>query len=83
MSQIRVHGHDMHTLTSQSVEIDGQNRGQRLAFPGFHFRNIALMQKNAADQLDGIRTFADHPFRRLASRGKGFRKQIIEALALT
>lgn len=43
---------------------------------------IALMKQDAAHQLDGIRPLTDHPFRRFARGGEGFRKQLVQTFAL-
>ena len=38
-------------LAGQRVQISRQRRNQRFSFAGFHFRDFALMQHDAADQL--------------------------------
>ena len=49
--EVTGHGNDMHAFARQSVEVGGKDRGERLAFARFHFRNPALVQGNGAHQL--------------------------------
>ena len=44
----------MDTTARQGVQVAGQNGHQGLALAGLHFRNAALMEHDAADELDGI-----------------------------
>ena len=41
-----------------SVEVCRQQRDERFAFTGLHFRDAALMQDDAADDLNAVRTDA-------------------------
>ena len=50
-SQVIVHRHHVHAAAAQGVEIDRQRRHQRLAFAGRHFRDLARVQRVAADEL--------------------------------
>lgn len=41
---------------------------------GFHLRDIAAVQNDAAHQLNEIRIFADHPLGRFAHNRERFRQ---------
>ncbi len=81
VGQIVVHRHHMHAVAAQRVEVGGQRRDQRLAFTGAHFRDLAVVQDHAADQLDIEMAHAQGPLAGLANHGKGFRQECIERLA--
>ena len=71
----------MHALAAQRVQIGGQGGHQRFAFTGAHLGDASLMQDDAADDLHGEVTHAQHPIRRLAAGGKRFRQNIVQRLA--
>ena len=48
-----------------------------LAFAGFHFGDLALMQDHAPDQLHVKVTLPKRSLCGLTNRGKGFRQQIV------
>ena len=79
--QIIVDRDDMHALARQRVQIGGKGGDQRLAFAGFHFGNVALMQENATHQLHIKRPQTKRPFCGLAAIGKGFGQQFVQAFA--
>ena len=63
--QVIVDRDDMHAAAGQGVEINRQGGDQGLAFAGGHFGDLALVQGDAADQLD---VKGDHlPFQRMAA----------------
>ena len=68
--QIVVHGHQVHRITSQRVEVGGQSRNQCLALTGAHFRNLAFMEDDAADQLHIEMPHTQCPLARFANRRK-------------
>ena len=49
--QIIVHGHHMHTHAGQGIQVNGEGGDKRFPFPRGHFRNVAAVQGNAAQQL--------------------------------
>ena len=78
--------------SGQRVEIERQRRHQGLAFAGRHFGDLALVQHDAADQLDVVRHHvpgqlvtghhdlgAQQPTGRLAHGGEGLGEQIVES----
>ena len=51
VGQVVVHGHHMHALARQGIEVHRQRGGQGLAFAGAHFGDLAFMQRQAPDHL--------------------------------
>ena len=49
--QVIVHGDDVHAAPGQRVQTRGKRGDQRFSFAGFHFRDFAFVQNDAADQL--------------------------------
>ena len=49
--QIVVHGHDMHALAGQRVQIGWEGRHKGFALAGLHLGNVALVQEDPAHQL--------------------------------
>ena len=80
--QIIIYRYQMHAFSFKCVQICRQSRHQRLSLTGFHLRNAALMQHNAADQLYIVVTLPQHAPSRLTHNGKRFRQQIIRGLAI-
>ena len=80
--QVVVHRHHVHALAGQRVQIGGQRRHQRLALAGAHLGDLAVVQYHAADHLDVEMAHAEHPLRRFAHHGEGFRQQLVERFAV-
>ncbi len=85
----------MRALSGQAIEIQRHCCNQRLALAGLHFRDLALVQHNAADQLDVERQhiplgldvdhlpfFAQQPTTGLFNKPKCLRHDIIERFAV-
>jgi len=81
LSQIIVDGDDVHALAGERVQVSGQGRDQRLAFAGTHFGDLALMQRQAADQLHVEVTHAQRADRAFAADGKGFGQDVVQGRA--
>jgi hypothetical protein len=72
----------VHALAGQRVQVHRQRGGQRLAFAGAHFGDLAVVQGHAAEQLhvemahlhDALGAFAHH--------GKGLGQQVVQRLAV-
>ena len=62
--------------------IGGQGGHQGLAFAGLHLGDTALVQDDAAHQLDGIGAHTQHAVGGLPDGGKGFRQDVVQCLAL-
>src|SRR5262249_31254799 len=76
--EIVVDRDDMHAASRDRVEIDRKSCDQRLAFAGLHFRNLALVENHAADQLNVEMTLTERALRGLADRSEGRNQQLIE-----
>ena len=72
----------MDAFSGQCVQIGRQNGHQGFAFTGFHFRNPALMEHNAANQLHRIGAHAQNPVCRLPADCKGLWQECIQGLSI-
>ena len=72
----------MDASTLERVQVEREARDERLSFAGLHLGDVALVEDDAAHQLD-----VEHPLVRLAeaglaNRGEGFEEQLLERLAV-
>ncbi len=81
LRQVFVDRDDVHALAGERIQEHGQRRDQGLALAGAHLGDLAVVQHHAADQLHVEGPQADGAARRLARRGKGFGKDLVERLA--
>lgn len=70
----------MHALAGEGIEVGGQGGNEGFALTGFHFRDAALVQDDAAHDLDGEVTHAQHAVGGLPAGGKGLRQDVIQVL---
>ena len=70
--QVVVDGHKMRTETGNSVQIEGKGGDECFSFSGFHFRNPAQVEHEAADELDVEGAHSQGPAGRLPDEGEGF-----------
>ena len=82
LGQIVVDGDDVDALAGQRVQVGGQRGHQRLAFTGLHLGDAALMQDDAAHQLDRVGAHAQHAVRGLTDSGKRLRQDVVQRLAV-
>ena len=82
LGQIVVDGDDVDALAGQRVQVGGQRGHQRLAFTGLHLGDAALMQHDAAHQLDGVGAHAQHAVGGLPHGGKCLRQDVVQRLAV-
>ena len=66
----------------ERVQVGGQRCRQGLAFAGAHLRDLAFMQRHAADQLDVVGALGAAAARRFAHGGEGFGQQVVQRLAI-
>ncbi len=78
LGEIVVDGDDVDTATGERIEVDWQRRDQGLAFTRLHFRDLAVVQHHAADQLDIEVALAKSTLGGLAHGGEGFDQQVVE-----
>src|SRR5262249_16820351 len=82
LGKIVVDRDDVHALSFESVQIDGQRGDQGLAFAGLHFRNLALMPDAAADQLLVEVAPTQYTPASLADDGERLHQQVVKGRAL-
>jgi hypothetical protein len=82
LGQVIVDRDHMHALAGQRVEVDRQGGDQGFAFAGFHLRDHAAVQHDAADQLDVEVALAQGALGGLAHRGEGLDQEVVQGLAL-
>ena len=82
LGQIVVHGHDVHALAAQSVQVCGQGRDEGFALTGLHFGNVTQVQCCAAHNLDVVVTLAQGTLGCFANHREGLRQQDVEGLAV-
>ena len=68
----------MNATPAERVEIYRKRSHQRLAFAGLHFRNRALVQHHAANQLHVEMTHVKYAASGFADHGKGFHQNLAE-----
>ena len=79
--EIVVDGDDMHAFAGERVKIDGGRGDERLAFARAHLGDRALMQHEAADQLNVEMALLQGAFGRLANGGESGRENVVQRLA--
>ncbi len=82
LGQVIVDGDHMDTFPGQGVEVAGQDGHQGLAFTGLHFRDPALVQHDAADELDRVGAHAQNPVRSFPDGGEGLGQQVVQGFPL-
>ncbi len=70
--QVVVYGNDVYAFAGQPIQIAGQRGHQRFAFAGFHFRNLAAVQDDAANQLHIEMPHIQHAAAGFATNREGF-----------
>ena len=70
----------MDTATRERIEIGGERRYERLAFTRAHLCNLALMQRDAADELNVEVTHLERSTRSLPNHCEGLRQECVEIL---
>ena len=68
-------------LPVERVEVDRQRRDQGLALAGLHLGDLALVQHDAAHQLDVEMALAERSLGRLADGRERLDQQVVERLA--
>ena len=78
LGQIIVDGDDVNAAAFERVQINRQRRHQRLALAGAHFRDPALVQDHAAQELHVVMTLAKRTLGSLAHRGECFGEHFVD-----
>ena len=76
--EVIIHRDHMHALGAQGVQVHRQGCGQRLAFAGAHFRNLAVVQGHAAQHLHIEMAHLHDAFGAFAHDRKRFRQQCVQ-----
>ncbi len=80
--QVVVHGDDVDAAAGERVQIGGERRDEGLALAGLHLGDLALVQDDAADQLDVEVALAQGALAGLAHGGEGLGQQVVEGFAV-
>src|ERR1700733_2050669 len=78
LGQIVIHRDNMHAASAQGVQINGQSGDQGFSFAGLHFRDLALVQNHATDQLHIEVAHVQNATATFANHGEGFFQKLIE-----
>ncbi len=81
LGEVVVHRDDVHALAFEGVQVRRQRRHQRLALAGAHLRDLALVQRDAADQLHVEVPHRQRALARLADDREGLRQDRVERRA--
>jgi hypothetical protein len=81
LGEIVVDGDDVDAASREGVQVDREGGDQRLAFTGLHFRDFALVQHHAADELDVEVPLAERALCGLTYGGEGRHQEVIQRLA--
>ena len=82
LGQVIVDRDHVDALAGKRVEVARQRGDQRLAFAGFHFGDLALVQHHAANQLHVEMAHVEDAAAGLAHHREGFDQQIVQRCAL-
>lgn len=79
--EVVVHGHHVHALAAERVQVHRQRGGEGLALAGAHFGDLAVVQRHAAQRLHVEVAHLHHALGGLAHDGEGFGQEVVERLA--
>ncbi len=82
LGQVVVDRDDVDAVAGERVEIAGKGGDEGFAFAGFHFRDLALVQNHAADQLHVEVAHLDAAPAGFADDCEGFGQDLVESGAL-
>ncbi len=82
LGQIVVDGDEVRAVALEGVQVKRQRGDESFALAGLHLRYLALMQDDAADELDIEVAHGDASPRSFAHDGEGFRQDVVHAFAV-
>ena len=82
LGEVVVHRHEVDALAFERVQIQRLDRDERLALTGLHLGDVALVEGDAAHQLDVEEANPDRALEGLPDGREGLEEQLLERLAL-
>ena len=82
LGEVIVHRHEVDVLAGQGVEVERRARDEGLALTGLHLRDVALVEGDAAHQLDVEQALPRLALTRLADGCEGLVEDLVERLAV-
>ena len=76
--QVVVDGHEVGAAPAEAVERQGEGRDEGLALARLHLGDLALVEDDAADELDVEVAHAQRPLARLAGGGEHLGRDLVE-----
>jgi hypothetical protein len=76
--EVVVDGHHVDAPAGQGVQDGGQRRDEGLALAGLHLGDLALVEDDAADELDVEVAHPERPLHGLAGSGEHVREDVVE-----
>ena len=82
LREVVVDGDEVHVLAGQRVEIERRARDERLALTGLHLGDVALVEDDAAHQLDVEQPLPRFALARLAHGRERLVEELVDRLAV-
>jgi len=82
LGQVVVDGDDVDALAGEGVQIGGQGSHQGLALAGLHLGDAALVEDDAADELDPVGLHAQDPPGGFPAGGESLGQEVVQGLAV-
>jgi hypothetical protein len=80
--EVVVYRHYVDALAGQGIKVNRCGGDQSLAFAGFHFGDVAVVQHHAADELNVEMALAERALGGLADGGEGLEHEVVELAPL-
>src|SRR6266571_1313905 len=82
LGQVVVHGDYVDAFAAQGIQVARQRGDERLSFTGLHLGDVALVQDDAAHQLDVEVALPDGALGGLPDAGERLREDVVQGLAV-
>ncbi len=82
LGEVVVHGDEVHATAREAVQVERLHGDERLALPGLHLGDVALVQHDPAHELDVEEPNADRPPERLPDRRVRLEDDLLQRLAV-
>ena len=80
LREVVVDRHEVDVVARERVQVQRRARDERLPLAGLHLRDVALVKRDPAHQLDVEEPLPGLPLARLAHRGERLVEDVVEAL---